>query len=57
MQTWLVGGFTAILVVVLLKVAASDAPRIKRKLASWQDEDAVVNLLAWFDRVTRLRRH
>jgi hypothetical protein len=47
--------FTVVVVSITLKLAAREATRMKRKMASFDMEDPVVNLFAWFDRITTFR--
>lgn len=41
---------------ISLKLAAGVATGMKQKLATFHEEDPIVNLRAWFDRVTTLHR-
>jgi hypothetical protein len=41
---------------ISLKLAAGVATGMKQELATFHEEDPIVNLRAWFDRVTTLHR-
>jgi hypothetical protein len=44
--------FAIVVVSIALKLAAREATRMKQKMASFDMQDPVVNLFAWFDRIT-----
>ena len=44
------------MLLVAMKISGSLASDMKRRMAEFHEEDPVVNLFAWFDRMTRLHR-
>jgi hypothetical protein len=57
MSAWLLEIAVGWVVVVAVKLMSGVASDMKLKMAMFHEEDPIVNLFAWLDRVTSLRRH
>lgn len=53
---WTLAVFAAVALAAVLKLMSREASDIKRGLAARADEDPIVNLFAWIDRVTSRRQ-